>query len=189
MEEFRKKLSEDFPLLQATMSPEFLHIWKPKSSHEGGLNFLPDFHLICQEASDILLLKLMTFHGKNVKDFNFALNEFPDEIKELLSDYSLGKIQICAGISREKAAPAQDYLTEFFNDSIIVRSLNCKFVLTNELLCCEECNKILPFIKLEPMVSITKIEDIPFEINHAEEFSGMFPFPSIFWGGLCLVSQ
>ena len=68
------------------------------------------------------------------------------------------------GISRDDAAPCQDCLTEFLNDTVIVRSLRCKFTLKDENVesdlkaTCDECAKILPSVKLEPLVAVTKVE-------------------------------
>ena len=56
------------------------------------------------------------------------------------------------GIEKDEAAPSQDCLTEFLNDTVIIRSLRCKFTLKDEHCdnsdielksACDECAKIL----------------------------------------------
>ena len=59
---------------------------------------------------------------------------------------------IFQGIEKDEAAPSQDCLTEFLNDTVIIRSLRCKFTLKDEHCdnsdielksACDECAKIL----------------------------------------------
>ena len=56
------------------------------------------------------------------------------------------------GIEKDEAAPSQDCLSEFLNDTVIIRSLRCKFTLKDENCensdsdlksACDECAKIL----------------------------------------------
>ena len=81
-------------------------------------------------------------------------------IKILIKVYYL---YLFKGIEKTDTAPCQDCLTEFLNDTVIFRSLRCKFTLKDETSdlksACDECAKILTSVKLEPLVKVTKFEN------------------------------
>lgn len=164
----QKIVLRDHPNLESNIlsSSKVLHVWLNKNDTKG-LNYFPNFHLIFQSHSEEkLTVKLVTFHGKTVDSLVFKAEEdqeeslsFPGHVKDFLSRYSDG-LFLCQGVSKDETVSNPDYIAEFLNDSIVIRSQRCKFTLKNESPDpkCEECAKILPAVKLEPMIAVTKIE-------------------------------
>ena len=163
----------DFDNLEANIisTSEILHVFKLKKDLKG-LKYLPNFHVIFQaHKSDNLTVRLVTFHGKTVDSLVFKKSEenegLPEHIKEFMLKYSSSDLSLCQGILREKAMNViEEHLVEFLNDTIIVRSIKCKFSIKSDLTICEECTKIIPSIKIEPYV-MTKIE----RVEEALEFT------------------
>lgn len=169
---------KDHPALISNLlqSCQVLQVYQTKQENDQGLKYLPNFHLIFQTSLTELLtfsVKLATYHGKTVDNIVFKLDtegQIPTKVKQFIHRFTCG-LALCQGLERHEAADfgQEDYLCEFFNDSIIVRSSLCQFIAKNGGNKCDECVKILPSIKLEPDVSITKHEnydeDFEFYIN------------------------
>lgn len=161
-------LLRDFPLLESNIisSSEVLHVFAPKSDLDG-LNYLPNFHLIFHVHSDLetVILKLVTFHGKTVDSVLFkkdAEQRFPEQIRLFVEDFSRS-IKLCQGTVKNLSDFSGDCLTEFLNDSIVVRSIQCKFKLTTGSTKCEECAKIA--VKVE----VDVVKDNPYDNEQEDE--------------------
>ena len=159
----------DFSNLEANIisTSEILHVFRLKKDQKG-LKYLPNFHVIFQAHKDsTLTARLVTFHGKTVDSLVFKKTEndedFPTHIKDFMLKYSSEDLQLCQGILRENAQNVYvEHLIEFLNDVVIVRSIKCRFTIKDakaDLIRCEECTKIIPSIKVEPLV-MTKIEQV-----------------------------
>ena len=159
----------DFSNLEANIisTSEILHVFRLKKDQKG-LKYLPNFHVIFQAHKDNLTVRLVTFHGKTVDSLVFKKTEndedIPDHIKDFMFKYSSEDMQLCQGIKREDALNViEEHLIEFLNDVVIVRSIKCKFTIKSDISRCEECTKIIPSIKVEPVV-MTKIEHAESEL-------------------------
>ena len=155
----------DYPMLETNIlsSSDSLHVWKNKTDQKG-LKFLVNFHLIFKVQNDCTIIaNLITFNGKTVDSLVFHKQEqqsaAPEHIKVFLNDFATDH-SLCLGIDRFNVDHNEDHLMEFLNDTIIVRSIKCRFKLkpNSAELFCEECAKI-KLVKSEPLVAITKIEE------------------------------
>lgn len=148
-------LLKDFPRLESNIisTSQVLHVFAPKVDLDG-LNYLPNFHLIFHVHSDLetVIVKLVTFHGKTVDSALFKKKigdeeqGFPEQIQAFVEDFSKS-FKLCQGTVKAAANSFNygDCLTEFLNDSIVVRSVQCQFKLkeaTSDTKC-EECAKIV----------------------------------------------
>ena len=160
----------DYPMLETNIlsSSDALHVWKNKTDTKG-LKYLVNFHLIFKVQNDCTIIaNLITFNGKTVDSlvFHRSKNEqdhlmvISDHLKVFLNDFSTDH-DLCQGVDRNNIQENEEgHLLEFLNDSVIARSMKCRFKLKSnpDELFCEECAK-LKLVKVEPVVNITKIED------------------------------
>ena len=163
----------DYPMLETNIlsSSDALHVWKNKTDTKG-LKYLVNFHLIFKVQNDCTIIaNLITFNGKTVDSLvfhrskddhqnNLMSSVISDHLKVFLNDFSADH-DLCQGVDRNNIQENSDgILVEFLNDTVIARSLKCRFKLKSnpEELFCEECAK-LKLVKVEPVVNITKIED------------------------------
>ena len=94
---------------------------------------------------------------------------------------------IFQGIEKDEAAPSQDCLTEFLNDTVIIRSLRCKFTLKDENCdnsdlksACDECAKILTshsmIRPIKKEIKTNSDQSLPQHemVHHTQFFGGLF---------------
>jgi hypothetical protein len=99
-------------------------------------------------------LKLLTHHGKTLetRSFQCSTPELPENVLEILNRFVEG-LELCTGVP-SNTNRNNDHLMmhEWLNDTIVQRSVNCKFTLQRQNegnLYCEECMKLMSAIKVE----------------------------------------
>ena len=126
----------------------FLNIWQQPSELNVGyvMKFNPLFHVIATIDEDSnLSLKLVTFHGKIVGEISDGDTQLTTEAK-LNFIKRLQQSNLCKGFEFIEMGLRLDpktfstiYLVEQFEESVIIRSRECEFMVNEEQPVCKPC--------------------------------------------------
>ena len=138
LEEFLRKKSQDYEV-QHYQAQKFL---KVTQFLPHGLKYLPNFHLVFQVMdNERLSMSILTYHGRTLSTFFFKAegSSVPCEVDQALEDLSSEKAHLCQGVDRTciSAPSSIDCLVEYFNDEIVARSANCRFLIATDASICQ----------------------------------------------------
>ena len=176
-------VTAQFPSLsgQFCAEEEFLHIWKYSSN---GIRHLPNFHLLFEaDGYGDVIARLLSYHGKTIDEISVSASGrlMSKDLVQFVSDFE-NDIPMCHGIvqtdkikeekqilnTKQKMNPYDTGMLEFFNDDIVVRSVNCAIRLTEvdtTQKCCSECKKMAVDVEsiLQVKLEYPDPEDYTFE--------------------------
>lgn len=147
------ELSESFVSLRVfTDEAPFISFWhqSPTPSTKETIlkmRYLPLFYVIaCLDEEDKLCLKLITFHGKLVDEINESHDGFIPKEDMLTFVKKLSYLHLCGGVQLPDIQTKFDlsmissvYLLEHVEESVIIRSAQCNFALSQEVRVCDAC--------------------------------------------------
>ena len=122
-------------------------------------------------------MRILTYHGRTLSTIFFKLtdSQIPQKVSEALHDIK-DNAKVCQGIDRHKNA-ADDCIVEYFNDSLVARSVNCAFLITStQEECCEECQRL---VGIKQEVDIDRIETVPEEKKLKQETADLLLIDSL----------
>ena len=104
-------------------------------------------------------MRILTYHGRTLSTQFFTLTdqEVPSKVTKVLEDIRNGAT-VCKGLVRTKSMTNEDCLIEYFNDTVIARSLQCTFLIANDSEQCDECQRL---VGLKNDVDLNHIESLP----------------------------
>ena len=144
LEDFLRKKSQDYEV-RHYQAQKFLKVTQFRPH---GLKYLPNFHLIFQVMdSESLSMSILTYHGRTLSTFFFKGDEssVPCEVDQALEDLRSEKAHLCQGVDRTciSSQSSIDCLVEYFNDEIVARSANCRFLIGSDASICKECENLI----------------------------------------------
>ena len=127
----------------------FLNAWQQPSELNTGyiMKYIPLFHVIATvDDKSNLSLKLVTFHGKIISEIsdhgaiNITTEDKLNFVKRLQQSYLCKGFELAEqGLRLDLKTFSSTYLVEQFEEHVIIRSRDCKFMASEENPICKSC--------------------------------------------------
>ena len=127
----------------------FLNAWQQPSELNTGhiMKYIPLFHVIATvDDKSNLSLKLVTFHGKIISEItdhgaiNITTEDKLNFVKRLQQSYLCKGFELAEqGLRLDPKTFSSMYLVEQFEENVIIRSRECKFMASEENPICKSC--------------------------------------------------